>query len=831
MNAKARIVVAVAAVVALSECASAKTCVWTGAGQTVSSCLQLFDSANWEGNVTPEDGDTLYITTKSGTKISVNLPGYTFENIVYTNTYATEFIHNGFTLTGTESKFTTIGKNLSISSSLNIAEGARIEFCQESGSIFQLWGNAVSGSGEVVVTGSRASGSTVDQLFAISGSQPNFHGTWNFYRPVQISRGVNYPFGADDATVNVYGENGEANQSGRLHFYGSNTVSGEINFFHTTKLVVSTTATPVVDRIVTFNGNVTYSASSGHIQMDISVGINSINNTSGFVFKKDLVCLDTGYTPWMNIYTYNSGTYYFEVRGEFRPNRNSNQPPQFTLTTSTGIPPEDQLAEVYFGGPVVGTYPWKIVYQAYHHFHAMKANILTGTHCLGYNSRVKSMPDSYLDLHGYDQAVAQLSYREPETYPYVGANFVIQSTGRPATIKVGNAESKAHQVPKLEGKISFYGYSLSSGNNAHTFTNTYETYGWIGTERNELTLAATAKFPNLGGIECTGAGTVLVKDGAEFNSGMTLDVHDMTGGKIRIPTGVNLDVKHVFAESVDQPAGVYCRTGAGIEGATEVAWLNKTSSDTDEMKGTVTVAAHDPVWIWTGGGSSSSFTDAANWGANAAPDLSNPRLTINLKNAAGKANVVVPLDGTIAPAGAFNCGDFSKDNGAVTFGGTGALVLGDEGASATNDLKMVFTGSTSFTWNGTGTLYLTGNSTSTGTLTVNSGKVIMDYAGWAGKVVVASGAELIVNTSCGNGAFDAGAEFRLDGKLTIGDRTTAGDEISLSVDALYVGGALARNNRTYGSAESAAARKDSVHFGGPGTIVSALESGMLMILR
>ena len=831
MNAKARIVVAVAAVVALSECASAKTCVWTGAGQTVSSCLQLFDSANWEGNVTPEDGDTLYITTKSGTKISVNLPGYTFENIVYTNTYATEFIHNGFTLTGTESKFTTIGKNLSISSSLNIAEGARVEFCQESGSIFQLWDNAVSGSGEIVVTGSRdSSPKAVDQLFAISGSQPNFHGTWNFYRPVQISRGVNYPFGADDATVNVYGENGEANQSGRLHFYGSNTVSGEINFFHTTKLVVSTTSTPVVDRIVTFNGNVTYSASSGHIQMDISVGINSINNTSGFVFKKDLVCLDTGYTPWMNIYTYNRGTYYFEVRGEFRPNRNGSQPFIISTTTTTAdnIPPQDQTAELYMYGPLYGGHTWRLVAQSYHHFHTMAPNILpTGSLCIGYNSRDKLTPDSYLDLHGYDQKMASFYYREPQ---YV-TQFAVQSTGRPATLMIGNNEGVTHVVPPLRGKVSLYGFALSVNNGSHSFTNYYETSGWIGTEKNTLVVDSTASFPNLGGIECTGAGSVIIRDGATLNPNMTIDAHDMTGGKIRITTGVNLDVKHVFAESVDQPAGVYCRTGAGIEGATEVAWLNKTSGDTDTMKGTVTVAAHDPVWIWTGNGSSSSFTDAANWGANASPDLTNPRLTLNLKNAAGKADMVVPLDGTVEPAGAFNCGDYSKECGVVTFGGSGALVLGDAGASSTNDLKMVFTESTSFTWNGAGTLYLTGRSTSTGTLTVNSGKVIMDYAGWAGKVVVASGAELIVNTSCGNGAFDAGAEFRLDGKLTIGDRTTAGDEISLSVDALYVGGALARNNRTYGSAESAAVRKDSVHFGGPGTIVSALESGMLMILR
>ena len=55
--------------------AQAKTCVWSGAGQAVSGRLQLFDPANWEGNVTPEDGDTLQITVQSAVPISVNESG------------------------------------------------------------------------------------------------------------------------------------------------------------------------------------------------------------------------------------------------------------------------------------------------------------------------------------------------------------------------------------------------------------------------------------------------------------------------------------------------------------------------------------------------------------------------------------------------------------------------------------------------------------------------------------------------------------------------------------------------------------------------------------
>lgn len=827
MNATGKCVAAAAAAWLFVSAAQAKTCVWTGQGQLVNNSLQLFDAANWEGGAEPEEGDTLEITTQSAAKIAVNKSGYTFANVIYSNAYATDFGPGDFTLTGTESKFTTTGagKNVYFGVSVTLAEGAKVELCQAEGAAFQVKSGAFSGQGEIVVTGSRAPGASTDATISLD-SNPNFHGTWSIYRPVWISGNVNNPFGGDDATVNVYGENGEANTLGKLSFAGNNTVSGEINCFNMASIGV-TGLSAVKSSIVTFNGNVTYTAqSASYRQLDISVGINGKEYTSGYVFKKDLCCV-TGNKPWMNIYTYSRGTYHFEVRGRFTPSESDRNPFVIGLMQSGAVKKEEQLADVYLGGPVTVGHVWKFVPRSYNHYHMTAPNIMpNGTVRIAWGSSDKATPDSYLDLHGYDQRVAAFQYDNAEVQ-----GFTVQSTDRPATLKVGNNETTAHLVPLLKGKVSIYGYALSANNGAHSFTNVYETSGWIGTERNSLVVEGSARFPNLGGVECTGAGSVIVRSGAEFNSDMSLDVHDMTGGKVRIATGVNLDVRHVFAENVDLPAGVYCRTGAGIEGATEVSWLNKTSNDTDEMKGTVTVAAHDPVWIWTGGGSSTSFTDAANWGANASPDLTNARLTLNLKNAAGAANMVVPLNGTIAPAGAFNCGDYGKDGGAVTFGGAGTLVLGDAGAAETNDLKMVFTESTSFTWNGAGTLYLTGKSTSTGTLTVNSGKVIMDHAGWAGDIVVANGAELVVNTNCGNDVFDAEAEFDLDGKLTLGDRATAGDEIALAVKALRISGVLARHDKPYGSSASAAAVRDDVHLGGTGTIVSSEQSGLMMIFH
>ena len=290
-------------------------------------------------------------------------------------------------------------------------------------------------------------------------------------------------------------------------------------------------------------------------------------------------------------------------------------------------------------------------------------------------------------------------------------------------------------------------------------------------------------------------------------------------------SGVNLTVKHAFVEGVDLPAGAYCRTGAGIEGAAEVAWLKKAGTDTDEMTGTVTVAEHDPVWIWTGNGSSASFSDPANWGANAAPDLSDANLTLNFKNAAGREDVAIPLDGVIAPSGAFNCGDYSK--GAVTFGGTGTLVLG----GTDGDYKMVFTESASLTWNGTGTLRLTGKSTSTGTLTVNSGKVVLDYAGWTGDIVVAEGAELSVNANCGSGVFGVAEAEANTCSMALAGKLTLADGIDATVKSLAINGRRVRYGKTCGSPNSPAERTDDVHFGGTGTVISWARVGMLLTIQ
>ena len=811
-----RLMMVVAIVAGAASLAQAKTCVWTGAAGT-GDYLYMNNADNWQDGQLPTKGDTVVMSTTSSSVI-VPTENYTFENFYFTNTCGGTLSANSgacIGVSGTDSKVVNVSneKPLVFYTPFRVEEGARLEFIMPGAGITLNGNDRFRGTGEFVVSGS---GTVTGSNFNI-GSNPNFHGTWNFYRPVWIGGGIKDPFGGDDVTVNVYGQNSEANQTATLAFGGDNTVSGEINFFHKTTLSVSA-STDARDSIVTFNGNVTYTAlSSSYRQFDISAGIKGRGWTSGFVFKKDCVCA-SGNKAYMNIYSYSGGTYLFDVRGKFTPTVSDTNPPAF------GSFHDDLVFEVYIGGPMTAGHSWKLVPRSYNHYYTTAANVLpNGTVRIDWGSRFSGTPGAFLDLQGYDQKITSFQYDNDKDQA-----FTVQST-RPATLKVSNNETATHVMPLLKGSVSVYGYAISANNGSHTFSKTYETTGWIGTEKNTIVLAETAKLPNIGGIECTGPASVIIRAGAELNSDMTLDVHDITGNKVRIATGKNVDVKHVFADGVDLPAGVYCRTGAGVEGATEVAWLNKVASDTDEMKGTVTVAEHDPVWIWTGKGSTSSFTDAANWGANAAPDLTNAKLTLNLKNAAGNADMVVPLNGTIAPAGVFNCGDYSKDGGAVTFGGDGTLVLGDAGAAATNDLKMAFTEAASFTWNGAGTLYLTGKSTSTGALTVNSGKVILDYAGWTGKIVIAEGAELVVNTSCGSTVFgaatDDGCELTLDGKLTLGD------EIAATVKALYVEGILARHDKTYGSDASEAEKKDALHFGGTGTVVSSLKGGLMLIVR
>ena len=294
---------------------------------------------------------------------------------------------------------------------------------------------------------------------------------------------------------------------------------------------------------------------------------------------------------------------------------------------------------------------------------------------------------------------------------------------------------------------------------------------------------------------------------------MKLEFDSMSTGCLRVDTGVNIDAAQVIYDNVDVPAGTYCRTGAGVAGATDAAWLGGGTG----YDGTVTVAAHNPSLVWTGAGDR-TLSNAANWGANESPDLTDSSLTLDFRRANAEAPVV--LSGRVAPACVLTSGDISQ--GAPTFSGDGTLALSGSGVATNN---FAFSGAASFEWNGPGTLCLKEPSTSTGTLVVNGGKVVLlSGSAWAGDVQVAAGATLAVEGGRDSEAFSATSKVRIYGMLELGSGV---DE---TVGALFVDGRLARRLKTYGSTESGAIVCDGSHFAGAGTIRSDAVKGMKVIL-
>ena len=724
----------VAFVACAASLSSAKTCVWTGAAG--GNYIYAHNAANWQDGQVPADGDTVVLSTTSSGTIVYNLTA-TFENFYFTNTCGGTLSADRGTVrvSGTDSKVVNVqAGGIFFYCPFYVETGARLEFVEKEGYISFAGGTPFNGTGEFTLSGEKGD-------CGISVGSPDFHGTLNLRRGVIFTSSgqLNDPFGASDAVVNVYGASTDpafAGCSATLTSYRPVRFSNKFNFYHGTSMTMNPQQTG--DVIATYDGDVTYTAGGGKtvFQMDV---YGSAGTRVGHVFNGAFtVTKDSG--GYLQTINYGSATHYLELNGETYFGDSSGNFLDLGRSGST-------CSKVYFGGPFSIKHSFLLNLKDNSEYYTTAPNVLPAKTlvCRYYWDGKGNAKNTFLDLQGHDQRIGPIDYKDDQVIDnvtYVNES-VLKSTGGPATLHTFNNNGNVSQiVPYLGGQISVFCYAAPNGNGSLQFPKGGDTTGWIGTEHKTITFVDTS-FPNLGGIECTANGSVMIGQNVVLNPNMTLSTHDLTTGLgIRIRDGVNVNVKHVFADNVDVPAGVYCRTGGGVTGATEVPWLVRTQWDPDQSKGTVTVAEHDPVWIWTGGGSKTSFADAANWGANAAPDLSNAKLTLNLGNAAGKADAVVPLDGTVNPAGAINMGDYSK--GAVTFGGKGTLVL--DGADA--DHKMIFTQSSSLTWNGPGTLVLTGRSTSRGTLTVAGGRVVMDFADWPGKIIVEEGAELVVNESC-----------------------------------------------------------------------------------
>jgi len=291
-----------------------------------------------------------------------------------------------------------------------------------------------------------------------------------------------------------------------------------------------------------------------------------------------------------------------------------------------------------------------------------------------------------------------------------------------------------------------------------------------------------------------------VDENTQLNSDMCIDFHGRSTGAVRVKTGSNLTVRHAVIEYVDLPAGVYCPTGAGVSGATEVDWLG----GADGYAGTVTVAEHDPLWVWTGKGDGTTLVSAENWGCNLSPDLTDPKLVMDFGHAA--PNTTITLTGNVAPAGTISFGAYTKNK--VSFAGEGSLAIAGTGDQV---FTASFAGNASLTYAGTGTLTIKdGFSSSLGTLTVASGKVVLDASSWVGKVAVAPGAELEVVGNCGSNVFGAPNDNRC--RFDLKGRLVLAEGIDAKIKYLVINGTLARRNKTYGSSASAAECIDDVHF-------------------
>lgn len=779
----------------------AKTCIWTGGGTEHNDGLYWSDASNWQSGNVPVSGDSVYITNTASQICLNEIRGLTLSHFTYHSkgTSASINMYQRVKLTSADNIIST-DTFIYIYPMLELAEGAKVTFCGTKG-MHMARDDMFTGAGMVDID--------MDGDFYFAKRSPNFAGTINILKGATIYLGLDNEVGADKARINVY--------KGLNCTDAAHTMYGEYHFYNK--------AGVMSQRMTTFKGDVYLHANAnGDIFMFQPFGRTIVSGKqldAGFVFDGDLYAVNDDKQANLTYYTY--GGHHDSIityNGEAHMGKNSSG-----VGTAISVSYQEGgtgcVVTVNKKMEATGaTYLLKFVNGA--RLYTGAPNVLpTCAPLFGDNS--SAIYGAMLDIRGYDQKVGTPLNQCKGDYV---KDITFTSTGRPGTLSIGVSGAGSDRVfyPKFNDKMSviFEKASLNVPGTSITFAQDGTTEGWFATLGVGFNFKDVS-FPNLAGVSITESAPLYFQATAMINPELEIDITDSTAtGPVRVATGKNQAVKRVLLGNVDVPAGVYCRTGAGVAGATEAAWMGY-SGTAANYNGTITVAAHDPIAVWTGKGSKMTFLDAANWGGNVAPDLTNPNLTVTFKNAAGQADEVVPLDGTVAPAGSFVDSPYSK--GAVTFGGPGTLELG----GADDDLNLVFTDSASLTWNGPGTLRLTGKSTSTGTLTVNSGKVVLDYAGWTGKIVVAAGAELVVNKTCGSEVFGATENnvcaINLHGRLALEDGVTA------TVKELYIEGVLARHGKTYGSDASAAEKKDVLHFGGTGTILSQMKSGLMIVFH
>lgn len=782
--------------------AEARVCVWTGAGTPSASGsgdLVWTDPDNWADGAVPQNGDTVSFDEKNTTKHRLNM-SLTLENLFYTNSLGTTFngkINQVLTITGLKSEIVvTSSSGMNWLTPIHLDDGAKVKI---SGPIAFKNPCDISGTGEIEKVGA----GNLDFY-----KQNSFAGTWRLRNGKIRAHGdsCENPLGSSDAVAHIYGKNDATGADATFAVYA--TASFDNRFFlHDVGVSAYRTAT--------FNGDITFVSEQKNaavFNLDGTYGSYYIaSSPPGFIINGDIFCDESAYTcRVLPRASYGATDCFIAFNGALNLGTRSLELTTRTYSTDRGI--------LYINSPISTTATIGLsVYGDGARFYCGAKNVLGGSGKDLSFGVSKYSSDILLDLCGHDQTVRRLLFVQDAGYTTSGS---ITSSGGPATLfatRVYN-DTENHNVVALDGDVSL---SLKKDNANKYYPFVFSggtTTGWILSDYNSCDLTAAA-FPNLGGIALEGAGIAHVGATTALKNGVKFEFRSRTSGYLQVDTGVAINAAQVLLDSVEVPAGTYCRAGAGIDGATEAAWLG----GGEGYDGTVTVAAHDPLYVWTGGGADGSLSTAANWAGGAAPDLSSSAATIDFRYAS--AAKPVTLSGTVAPACAIvDATPFEK--GALTFDGEGTLVLSGNGV-VTNG--WVFTDHASLVWNGPGTLVLEGASSTSGTVSVVAGKVVVAAGEWLGGASVAANAELEVESACGPGVFgedDADlnhAALDLDGRLTLGDGVAA------RVKSMTIGGASVSG--TYGSSSSAARHRDDAHFGGAGTVSTFSLPGMMIIFR
>lgn len=767
----------------------AKVCVWTGNGTPSSDAgnqLLWSDAGNWEDGNKPANGDTVSFTEKNTTIHRLNY-SLTLENFFYTNTVGNtaNSKNSTLTLTGTESVLYISGSAANWFIPICLPESARLSI-MNSVNLSIKTPASFTGSGEITKTGSGDL-----SLYKASSA---FEGTWYIYTGnVKIYELLDNALGSSKATVHLYNTAIDARYGGAF--------DSDI-YLHDSSFITYRTAT--------LNGHVTLISEAKNKQIFYLQGVSNTtyyaaSSPPAIVINGALDCDNTLYTARPMFYAYTSsatpiGTAFnVYINGTVNLGVNPLETYHKQTTDKVILHVNEPISTTATTGAII-SYGDKL-FCGVENVIGSKDLQLGAANC---NSSV------VFDMCGYDQQVNRVLFTQTDGYTTGGS---ITSSGGPAMLSTLAYKNGYQRMLPLDGEASFYLRKGSVNSNGSFVFSGGSTTGWIFSNYPGCDLT-TAAFPNLGGIGLAGPGIAYVNATTALKNGVKLDFNGRSSGYLRVESGVNINAAQVVDGNIDIPAGVYCRTGAGVAGATEAAWLGGGTG----YDGTVTVAAHNPSLVWTGAGDR-TLSNAANWGANESPDLTDSSLTLDFRRANAEAPVV--LSGRVAPACVLTSGDISQ--GAPTFSGDGTLALSGSGVATNN---FAFSGAASFEWNGPGTLCLKEPSTSTGTLVVNGGKVVLlSGSAWAGDVQVAAGATLAVEGGRDSEAFSATSKVWLHGMLELGSG------VEESVGALLVDGRLVRRLRTYGSTASSAQICNDSRFAGEGTIQSYAINGMKFIIR